>query len=266
MLELDLLEEEMGIVRLSLLGKACGKSHLKFRSVMRLVELLRRYADGGTLSAGALLALIHALPEFDEAYTPMFRRGHRETVWQGHVSQHYGRDVAGALKWGAPDNMAYCARCKRVAVLRAWTDGMPVSEIETTFTVNPFYSVGAGDIRGFADFARFHLAAAFEIADILLLDQGPSAEDVEKLLAQLEAGIPAGALGLLDLPVTLGRGAYLALHQAGLACPTDVWAVEEERLRELVGNAIAATLQAVQPPEASTTTEAPSAPAAGEGR
>lgn len=249
MLELGLLEEEMGIVRLSLLGKACGKSHLKLRSAMRLVEILRRRADSGTLTAGALLALIHALPEFDDVYTPMFRKSQRETLWQSHVAQYYGRDVANALQWGAPDNMAYHARCKRVAILRAWIDGMPISEIETTFTTNPFYSIGAGDIRDFADFARFHLAAAFEIADVLLLGQGPSADDVENLLAQLEVGIPADALGLLDLPVTLGRGAYLALHQAGLSNPADIWAAGEERLREIVGNAIAASLQAVRPPK-----------------
>ena len=53
--------------------------------------------------------------------------------------------------------MAYHARCKRVAVLRAWTDGIPISEIERTFTVNPYYSIRAGDIRGFADYARLHL-------------------------------------------------------------------------------------------------------------
>lgn len=246
MLELGLLEEEMGRVRLSLLGMACGKSHLKLRSAMRLVEVLRRRAHG-TLTASVLLALIHALPEFDDAYTPMFRKGQRETVWQGHVAQHYGREVAVALQWGAPDNMAFHARCKRVAILRAWTDGMPVAEIETTFTVNPFYSIGAGDIRGFADFARFHLTAAFEIADVLLLGQGPNADDVEKLLAQLEVGIPAGALGLLELQTTLGRGAYLALHQAGLSCPADIWAAGAERLRELVGAGNAATLSASRP-------------------
>ena len=251
MLELGLLEEEMGRVRLSLLGTACGKSHLKLRSAMRLVELLRRRADGGALTAGALLALIHVLPEFDEAYTPMFRKGQRETVWQRHVAQHYGRDVADALQWGAPDAMAYHARCKRVAVLRAWTDGMPIAEIETKFTVNPLYSIGSGDIRGFADFARFHLVAAFEIADVLLLGQGPSAEDVENLLAQLEAGIPTDALGLLDLRVRLGRGTYLAVHQAGLSNPADIWAIGEERLRVLVGNGTAAALQALRPPEAS---------------
>ena len=248
MLKLELLEEEMGLVRLSLLGKACGKSHLKLRSAMRLVELLRRRSGAGGLSAGVLLALIHALPEFDDAYTPMLRRGQRETVWRSHVTRHYGHDVANALQWGAPNNIAYHARCKRVAVLRAWTDGMPISEIESTFTVNPYYSrIRASDIRGFADYARLHLAAAFDIADVLLLGQGPSAEDVETLLAQLETGIPATALELLDLPMQLGRGTYLPLHQAGFVRPSDVWAATQQRLRKLVGPAIATTIWAARP-------------------
>lgn len=262
LLELGLLEEEMGLVRLSLLGKACGRSHLKLRSAMRLVELLRR-SPNGSLTAEKLLALIHALPEFDDAYTPMFRKGQLETVWQGHVARHYGRDVAMALQRGAPDNMTYHARCKRVAVLRAWTEGMPIGEIENTFTVNPFHSIGAGNIRSFADFARFHLRAAFEIADVLLLGQGPGADDVEKLLAQLEAGIPADALGLLDLPLNVARGTYLALHQAGVVQPADLWALENERLREIVGNAVAARLQAVRP--SFDAAEAPQSIQVGEG-
>ena len=246
MLDLGLLEEEMGSVRLSLLGRACGKSHLKLRSAMRLVELLRR-STHGTLTAETLLALIHALPEFDDAYTPLFRRGQRETVWQGHIVQHYSHEIAMALQWGAPDNTTYYARCKRVAVLRAWTNGTPISEIESTFTVNPFYNIGAGDIRSFADFARFHLTAAFEIIDVLLFGQGPSAEDVEKLFAQLEVGIPASALGLLDLPISLGRGTYLALHHAGIIQPASVWELTEERLREIVGTVAATAIWAARP-------------------
>ena len=44
MRELGLLEEELGLVRLSLLGQAWGRSHLKLRSAIRLVELLSSLA------------------------------------------------------------------------------------------------------------------------------------------------------------------------------------------------------------------------------
>ena len=247
MVNLGLLEEELGFVRLSLLGRACGKSHMKFRSAMRLVEVLSRQSAARPLAAGILLALVHTLPEFDDAYTPVFRKGQREAAWQHHVSQHYGPETAAALRWGAPDLPSYHARCKRVAVLRDWADGVPIGEIESSFTVNPFYRIGAGDIRSFAEFARFHLAAAFEIAEVLLVDRGPSGEEIETLLAQLEAGIPARALGLLDLPVGLDRGSYLALHEAGLLRPADVWAATEERLAGIVGSGPAELLWAARP-------------------
>lgn len=251
MLELGLLEEEMGLVRLSLLGKACGKSHLKLRSAMRLVEILRRRIQTD-LTAETLFALIHALPEFDDAYTPMFKRSRsrKESAWQRDVVHYYGRDIASALQWGAPDNMAYHARCKRIAVLRAWIDGVPISEIEENFTVNSYVAkVGAGNIRSFSELARFHLSAAFEIADALVFDHGPSAEDVEKLLAQLEVGIPAAALGLLDLPIQLARGSYLALYQAGLHQPESVWSLTEAELRKIVGSTVATTLKKAHPSE-----------------
>ena len=247
MLALGLLEEELGFVRLSLLGRACGKSHIKFRSAMRLVEVLRQRSAGSPLTAGILLALVHTLPEFDDAYTPVFRKGQREAVWQHQVTQHYGFETAAALRFGAPDLMTYYSRCKRVVVLRDWTNGVPISEIESSFTVNPFYRIGAGDIRSFADFAKFHLAAAFEIADVLLFGQGPSGEEVDTLLAQLEAGIPVGALGLLDLPIVLDRGSYLALYQQGFIRPADVWASTEERLSGIVGTGLAELLWAARP-------------------
>lgn len=241
MVELGLLEEEMGLVRLSLLGKACGRSHLKLRSAMRLIDLLRRAPDG-SLTSERLLGFIHALPEFDDAFTPMFRKGRRESAWQEQVASHYGRDVAAALQKGAATPMDYYARCKRAAVLCAWTRGAPIEEIERSFTVNPFYSLGAGDIRGFADIARFHLQAAFEIADVLLLGDGPSGKDVEQLLAQLEVGLPAEALGLLELPGSLPRGTYLALHRAGHRRPDEVLALPETDLAALVGDAAVQSL------------------------
>lgn len=248
MVELRLLEEEMGRVRLSLLGQACGRSHLKLRSAMCLVEILRR--SSASLTAESLLALIHALPEFDEAYTPMFRRGQREAEWQRHVSQRFGADVTRALQFGAPDAMAYYARCKRVAVLLAWIDGVPITEIERAFTVNPFRApLAAGNVRSFSELARFHLAAAFGIADVIALGHGPSAEQVERLLAQLEVGVPADALELLELPIQLGRGTYLALRQAGLVRPADVWDQTEECLRDIVGATVSTNLQSVRPSE-----------------
>ncbi len=246
MIELGLVEEEMGLVRLSLLGQACGRSNLKLQSAMRLVEIIQNWPKEA-LTAKKLLAIIHALSEFDDSYTPLFKKSKKESVWPMQVTQIYGDDIVRALQFGVRDTMAYYARCKRVAVLQKWIDGLPISEIESIFTINPYYSVGAGDIRSFADFARFHLVAASEIADILLLGQGPDADDVEKLLMQLEVGIPASALGLLNLPIRLERASYLAFYQSGITEPEAVWELENEHLEDIVGNTVRLRLQAVRP-------------------
>lgn len=100
----------------------------------------------------------------------------------------------------------------------------------------------AGDIRGFANLARFHLQGAFEIADALLVGDGPNGEDVEQLLAQLEVGLPAEAMVLLQLPIRLPRGAYLALHRAGYLRPNEVLGLPKEKLVTLVGDATAQPL------------------------
>ena len=52
---------------------------------------------------------------------------------------------------------------------------------------------------------------------------------------------------MLDLPLNLARGTYLALYQADVVQPDMVWALADERLREIVGDAAAARLQAVRP-------------------
>ena len=200
-----------------------------------------------SLTATRLLAVIHSLPEFDEAYTPMFRRGRREYVWQDDVRARHGPEVLRALQNGARDAMAFHARCKRVAVLSAWTDGTAIGEMEQRFTVNPFFALGAGDIRGFADLARFHLAAAFDIADVLLAGAGPNADDADQLLIQLENGLPPSALGLLELPIALERGTYLAFHHSGVATAAAVWVLREEDVARLVGASAASRLNAVRP-------------------
>jgi helicase len=229
---LDLVGEEDDQVRLSLLGRACGGSGLSFGSAMRLVDLLKRV--GGGLTAEGLMASIQVLPEVS-SYTPLFRKGTRESAWQREVALHYGPEVARALQRGAKDNYDYYARCKRAAILRAWVNGEPIESIERRFTINPCSSVGAGDVVNFANTTRLYLRAAHGIADVLLLGEGPDEEAIDILLRRLEAGLPAEAVGLMDLPVSLPRGEYLALHNAGHSTPEVVLVLPIKELRRYVG-------------------------------
>jgi replicative superfamily II helicase len=234
---LGLVEQEGGRVGLTLLGRACGESALSFSSAMRLVETLHRVGPH-QLTAGMLMALVQLLPEADGGYTPMFKRGTTESRNVGLAAARYGRQVVQVLQVYSGDLMNYYARCKRAALLWDWIQGTPVEEIERRYTVNPFSGqITHGDVRRFADTTRYHLRSAFQIASITFMGEGPGEEEIEALLRQLEVGIPAEALGLLALPIPLGRGEYLVLYNAGSKTPDDVFAARPEVVTELLGPA-----------------------------
>lgn len=237
MLSLGLVEEDGDALQLTLLGRACGRSTLPFGSVMRLVDLLRRIGHEG-LTPLKLMALLQVIPESDGGYTPMMKRGTAESVRQREAAQRYGPETVRAMQSFARDEWDYLARCKRAALLWDWVGGVPLETIEQRYTPNPFQGrIGHGDVRKFADMTRYHLRSAHQIASVMFVGEGPSEESVEALLRQLEAGLPAEALGLLSLPVPLSRGEYLALHAAGVSTPEQFWAATEEALAGVLGAA-----------------------------
>ena len=54
-------------------------------------------------------------------------------------------------------------------------------------------------------------------------------------MRQLEIGVPVRALGLIDIPVDLTRGDYLALLQGGIQTIDQVWQHSDERLTHILG-------------------------------
>ena len=74
MIALGLVEQEASVVQLTLLGRACGNSSLAFSSALKLVEFLRAYG-GVALSATDIMALVQILPESDNGYTPLMKKG-----------------------------------------------------------------------------------------------------------------------------------------------------------------------------------------------
>lgn len=231
--DLDLIEEEEGQIRLSLLGRACGSSGLSFASAMRLVDLLRRIGDG--LTAEGLMACIQVLPEVG-GYTSVHKTAAKESAWQREVTSYYGVEITGVLQRYARDPLEHRARCKRAAILRAWIDGEPMEAIEEKYSVTPFRgNVGPSDVTGYANRTRLYLRAAHGVADVLLLGEGPDEEAINALMQRLEVGLPEDTLGLVDLPVGLTRGEYLALHNAGYSTTEAVLALPAEELRRYVG-------------------------------
>jgi len=240
MQDLSLVEEQDGEIQLTLLGQASGESNLPFEEVMKLIEVLGAISEDTSLTeitAERLMALLQMLSETEVGYTPLFKRGgsRKESAWQRDVTNYYGQDVTRALQKRAEDQYVYWARCKRAAILWDWIQGVPTREIEDKYTINPYTGdIGAGEIRRFADRTRFNLQSAFNIADLLLLGEGPDEDEVGQLLKRLEVGLPEDALNLLDLPVRLTRGEYLELHSAGYTQTEQVLNASTEKLQGYV--------------------------------
>ncbi|MGH3147543.1 MAG: hypothetical protein ACRDTR_17240 [Rubrobacter sp.] len=189
------------------------------------------------------MATIQILPEV-AGYTSVFKKGTRESAWQRDVTVHYGHPIAAALQRGAKDQYDYYGRCKRAAILREWIDGVPMEAIEEKYSITPFGgNVGPGDVTGFAGRTRLYLRAAHGIADVLLLGEGPDEEAVDVLVQRLEAGLPEGAVGLMDLPVALTRGEYLALYNAGHSTTQSVTVLATVELELYVGRRSARRLR-----------------------
>ena len=248
-IRLGLVEEEGGEVRLTLLGQVCGRSSLQFSSAMRLINLLKG-ASSNALTTLGLLTVTQGLTELDAIKVPIAKTGRKEnrklaqseTQWPRQAVTRYGHELVQSLQRHADDLFAWYARCKRALILSDWVEGVPVEEIEQRYTVNAFNAVEYGHVRGVADTTRFHLRAAHQIASVIFVGQAPEDTAVDILLKQLEVGLPGDALELLDIPIPLTRGEYLALYSAGVKNPSELWSLPTEKVGGLLGDQRAAQL------------------------
>jgi helicase len=246
MIALGLLEVEGDNVSLSLLGRACGRSSLLFESALRLVDLIKQ-SQPAFLTPMNLVALIQALPSEEMGYTPMMKKGTKESVSAAQVSARYGQAVIGILQKYAFDQMEFWARCKRAAVLFDWMNGAPLEKIEEEFSTSQYYyRLEHGDVRRFADLTRFHLQSAAELLSILLAGQ-ISPPDVDLVIRQLEVGIPSDSLELLDLPIPLTRGEYLSVSAYGVKTVAQVWEMDPAILKQAVSATSLIRLEELRP-------------------
>jgi len=236
MLKLGIVEEENGIVHLTILGKVCGESVLSFRSALRLVELLKDYRNP-SLSAEDLMAIVQVLPESDNAYTPMFKKGTSEAKRPREASQRFGNEIVRLLqKYTNGDEFIYYARCKKASVLFDWIRGISTAEIEETFKSNhPYYgNISYGNIRTFADFTRFQLRSVHKIATIIFPGETLDDRVFEDLLKSLETGIPSDYFGLLIPSIEMSREEYLMLATAGITTKEALLKASPDLLRDLL--------------------------------
>ena len=201
------------------------------------------------LTPKLLLAVLQALPELDRMYTPMFSRGPgREAAWPQSAVATFGITIVHMLQRFAPDNLGYLARCKRACVISDWIEGVPAEDIERTYTTQIYAApLNYGDIRNIADTTRFHLRSAREIVSLLLISSPAFEQEIDNLLMQLEAGLPADTLDLLALPIPLHRGDRLALRSAGIKTREQLWQMQREMLEGILGRSISKQLELLRP-------------------
>lgn len=247
MIRLGIVEQEEDAVRLTLLGRACARSTLSFHSAIRLVEVLRQL-EGRELTAVQLMGIIQLLPESDAGYTPMFKKGQKEGARVGEATARFDRSIVQLLQRYVNNVFEWYGRCKRAAILYDWISGVELQTIERAYTTTPFAgAIGYGDVRRFADLTRYHLRPAYQIATLIFLDRAPDEASVDVLLKQLEVGIPAELVGLLELPIVLGRGDYLALGANGVRSPEDFWKLGDEEIHRIFGDLRAPAISRLRP-------------------
>jgi len=234
MLANGLLEEYPdSTIHLTLLGSACGQSPFELASALQVVEMLRRLTSGVT--ARDIMAIVQATPEMDADYTPLSRARVGEPGRQIEVAQRFSSLISSVLQTRAREQGIYHRRCKRALILADWIDGVAVDEIERRYSPNAFSTIAAGDITGYADSSRFYLQSAFKMASVIFGGVGLTEAEVTGLTRQLEVGIPAAALPLMDVPFALTRGEYLALHSLAINDLAALRAADQPRLIALLG-------------------------------
>jgi helicase len=248
MLTDGLLGEEKDHVYLTLLGRTVAESVLPLESALRLIEILNQF-DPGKLSVEQLMILVQPLPEMDNQYIPLFKKGQKEAQWLGEVARRFGTGVSRFLQLRARDMFVYCARAKRVCILNDWITGITIQEIERRYTVNPFQgAVARGDIQSIADTTRFYLRSAYRIAMLVRPGDIPDPQVMEELMIRLEYGLPKDILPLLELPLLFSRGEYLALRETGIKSIDEFWNTDEKKLSELLTQVRLPEIQRLRPP------------------
>jgi replicative superfamily II helicase len=210
---------------------------------MRLIALIKSVGTTSLTPLG-LIALTQGLPELDRIYIPIAKVGRRdnrkivqsETQWPSLAVPIYGHELVQTLQKNAEDFFAWYSRCKRALILSDFINGVPMETIEQRFSVNAFSRIEYGHVQSMASTTRFHLRAAAQIAAVIFIDQAPADSVVETLLRRLEVGLPENALGLLNIPLFLARGEYLALYQGGIKSADELWKLSPKEVADLIGD------------------------------
>src|SRR5581483_6509006 len=232
-----LVEETSGHYSLTPLGRIAGESGIEVVSVIRVVEALRGL-PADSVSEMVILALTQLTRELDDVIFPIHKKSHQErSRWQGALSQ-FGlpSQVIRTLRSTTKDEADYTCRCKRLAAVLLWIDGIEMSQIEASLLRHLPEENAAGPIRGVAERTRDLLEPVLKIAEALSGETIELQDKIDNLDVRLELGIakdmvwPAAETG-----VSLNRRDYRLLLQHNISSLAALPEKSDGELIQLLG-------------------------------
>ncbi|AIG77360.1 Hypothetical protein AJAP_22525 [Amycolatopsis japonica] len=223
------------------LGETTVRSGLDVESARVLVGALRRVADT-ELTRMTLLGVAQLITEVDDV-----RFTKPSVNWQREYDefarqlprQRCAPAVAAALLGPRSQGGAEIGRCRRALACLMWSNGRPISKIETALTLHLRPQAGIRDpgpiahaaqrtadvIRAVVDIAR-HLHPESDLTDL-----------AELLPWQLSLGIVKGLVPVArHLDRRVEREVYLRLDQSGLTDPAGIASADTVQLLQCAGN------------------------------
>jgi hypothetical protein len=155
--------------------------------------------------------------ELDDIIFPVHKKSVQERQrWQGAVSG-YGLPHSVIRELQSTDDASYTTRCKRLAAVLMWLEGVDLNGIEASLLRHLPGDNAAGPIRSTAERTRDLIGVVSKIATLVSSDRSAPAVDIDDLSTRLEIGVPKDMLWLVKrLRRTLERGDYLSMRRAGL--------------------------------------------------
>lgn len=230
----DLIREEAAGYRLTDLGRLAGEGGIAVESIIRLATALRG-VPLQFLSDAALLAVTQLTQELDDLSFPVHKKSHQERErWQGYLRNEA---LPPQIVRAVLDGDLATSRAKRTAAALMWTQGMDLLEMEASLLKHLPGGDAAGAIRAVADRTRDLLGTSARVAEIIVAKNDTQlAERTERLLVQLEFGVPASMAGFaLRAGTQLNRGNYLALGRAGITSLDAISSMSADELAQLLG-------------------------------
>jgi replicative superfamily II helicase len=234
LLSAGLVEQIDTRIRLTELGKIAGELGIQVESVVRIGRALRAL-NASEVHEKTIIAAAQISGELDDIFMPVHRKSIQERQrWQGAL---YGYGLPGNLlrELQATDDATYTARCKKLAAVLMWIEGIELNQIEASLLRHLPSDNAAGPIRSTAERTRDLVGVVSRIAALVSADRKQPAVDLDELSSRLELGVPKDIVWLANaLKRNLERGDYIALRRARLVTLEALVASDDAILKQLL--------------------------------